>query len=277
MQRNGRKKNNSRTPAQLQQYRLRKGFTRSVKKGRPALLPTDVLHALADYVDVRAASGWPLRPVELDIVLALLTDTAKVSERAHRTALRYLRSNGFAVRSAKVKKKNRDGPGVDRLASSFDDYKTMFDRHVADDPTFGPERVLVVDETSLAMETANAGGGEPSVIVRRSSGRRITLPGIEKGALPSCTYVSVVSLAGVTICHAYVFKRRMWVAKDFTRKFTHCEGDHVCIDFDGEDVLIIGNETGKFCTDDYHLFVDFALRRARRKLANSCGRWSSLV
>lgn len=181
----------------------------------------------------------------------------------------HLHSTGYAVRAAKVKKKNKDGPSVDRLADSFDDYKTMFERHAADEPGFGPGRVLVVDETSLAMETANAGGGEPSVIVRRSSGQRITLPGIEKGALPSCTYVSVVNLLGETVCHGFVFKRRMWVAKDFTRQFTLCQGEHACLSFDGKDVLVIGNETGKFSTDDYHLFVDFALTRARLKLAHS--------
>ena len=255
----------------MREYNVRTGRVTQPGRGRPSRPSQPVMEAIANYVRVRANAGMAVRPMELALLVKRSSgDNSLPSARALKNMKVYLKQSGICVRGAQVSKKAKAVGDVDRVRASFEAYERVYKETIASDPTLGPTRIFAMDETSCAMETANAGGGTPAVLVPTSYNGRVTLPGIEKGSLPSCTYASVVSLAGATIAHAFVFNRRQWSAKDFTRRF-ETNGDetweHASVRMDDDDVLLIGNETGKFTMDDYHFFVEFSLKRARKLTA----------
>ena len=252
----------------MRAYNARTGRVTKAGGGRHRKPSHTVKETIAKYVRVRAAAGMAVRPTELSILVKRASgDDTLPSARALKNMKAYLKQNSIRVRGAQVAKKAKAVGDVERVRASFDAYETVFTQMAADDETFGPKRIFVIDETSCAMETANAGGGMPAVLVPTNHTGRVTLPGIEKGSLPSCTYASVMSLSGVTISHVFVFNRRQWSAKDFTRRFETNDDatwEHASVRMDNDDVLLIGNESGKFTTDDYHYFVEFSLKRARK-------------
>ena len=250
----------------FREYRQKTGRTHQDRVGRPSVLSEEHLRTLCAIVSLRLDQGLPVRPQELSLLIERLTGRPGTKHQCG-VAKAYFKKHGVVARKGESAKKAKSVGDPTRVGESFTAYEFAVNEATKKSTAFGPHLILVADETSLAMETANAGGGAPVVYVPRSVNGRIVVPGMEKGALPSCTFINVVSLTGVTVCYGFVFQRRQWSQGDFARKHRFNTGRHSVISLKDEHIIMIGNETGKFTQNDYHIFVEFALDAARKTLA----------